>query len=53
MLAVCHHEGLASELCLTVVAERIDEGAGQKRLSRAIGSLRPASATPGFAKLKG
>jgi len=52
MLAVAHHEGLANELCLAAVAERIDEGAGQKRLTRALSSLRPSSATSGFAKLK-
>ena len=53
MLAVAHHEGIASELCLTLVSERIEEGAGPKRLGRALASFRPSSATTGFAKLKG
>ena len=53
MLAVTHHEGLASELCLAGIAARIEEGAGQKRLTRALGSLRPSSSTTGFARLKG
>jgi len=52
MLAVAHHEGLANELCLTVVSERIEEGAGPKRLARALGSIRHSSTTSGFAKLK-
>jgi sugar-specific transcriptional regulator TrmB len=52
MLAVAHHEGLASELCLSVVAERIEEGAGQKRLTRALGALRSSASTAGYAKLK-
>jgi sugar-specific transcriptional regulator TrmB len=53
MLAVTHHEGLAAELCLAVVAERIEEGAGPKRLARAVSSLRRTSFTTGFEKLKG
>ena len=52
MLAVAHHEGLASELCLISVAARIEEGAGSKRLARALGSLRQASTTSGFTRLK-
>lgn len=52
MLAVMQHDGLAAELCLTVLSERIEEGAGQKRLGRALTAYRSSSTTPGYAKLK-
>lgn len=53
LLAVTHHDGLASELCLALVSERIAEGAGPKRLGKAVTSYRASSETAGFAKLKG
>lgn len=52
MLAVTHHEGLASELCLSSLIGRLEEGAGPKRISRTLASLRQASTTPGFTRLK-
>jgi sugar-specific transcriptional regulator TrmB len=51
-LAITHHEGLASEICLANVAARIEEGAGTKRLGRAVSSLRSVPATPGLTRLK-
>jgi sugar-specific transcriptional regulator TrmB len=52
MLAVTHHEGLASALCLSSLTSRIEEGAGSKRIARTLASFRQASATAGFSRLK-
>jgi sugar-specific transcriptional regulator TrmB len=52
-VVVGQHEGLASQICLVSVADRIEEGAGQKRLSRAVGSLRTVTSTPGYERLSG
>lgn len=52
-LAITHHEGLASEICLANVAARIEEGAGPKRLTRALASVRLSADTLGFKRLKG
>ncbi|MDR3689839.1 MAG: helix-turn-helix domain-containing protein [Fimbriimonas sp.] len=53
MLAVTHHDGLANRICLSNLASRIEEGAGPKRIARTLASLRHASTTAGFARLKG
>jgi HTH-type transcriptional regulator, sugar sensing transcriptional regulator len=44
-LSLLVHEGLAAEISLVAVAERIEDGAGPKRLAKALSSVRPASAT--------
>ncbi len=51
VLAITHHKGLASSLCLTSLANRIEEGAGSKRIARTLASLRLASETPGFRRI--
>lgn len=48
ILAAPYHEGLAAEMNLLAVAERIEDGAGPKRLAKAITTVRPASTTPGL-----
>lgn len=50
-LSLAHHEGLAAELSLLAVAERIEDGAGPKRLARALVQAPPARRTPGAASL--
>jgi len=52
MLAVTHHEGLAAQMSFANLSARVEEGAGQKRLTRAVSAHRPSSATIGFARLK-
>ncbi len=52
-VVVAQHQGLASQVCLVSVAERIEEGAGQKRLTRAVSSLRTVASTPGYERLSG
>jgi len=48
-IALTVHAGLAAEFCLSTLAEKIADDAGQKRLLRTLGQLRLASATAGFA----
>lgn len=50
-LALMSHEGIASELALLVIAERLEEGAGPKRLAKALGQIRPAASTLGIESL--
>lgn len=52
VLAVSFHEGLAAQISFANVSARVDEGAGQKRLTRAVAAHRPASSTPGFSRLR-
>jgi sugar-specific transcriptional regulator TrmB len=51
ILALPVHEGLAAEISLLAVAERLEEGAGGKRVTRAFTTARPASETPGYGKV--
>ncbi|AIE84015.1 TrmB family transcriptional regulator [Fimbriimonas ginsengisoli] len=46
-LSLSQHEGLAAELTLLEIAERLEDGAGPKRLTRALSTVKPASKTPG------
>jgi hypothetical protein len=49
-LALLQHEGLAAEIALLSVAERIDDGAGPKRLAKALAQAPLASKTPGASR---
>jgi len=51
LLALAHHEGLAAEISMLAVAERIEEGAGPKRLAKALTTTRAAASTSGAARL--
>ncbi|MGV3618729.1 MAG: TrmB family transcriptional regulator [Fimbriimonas sp.] len=42
------HEGLAAEIALLAISERIEDGAGPKRLAKALGTAPTAAATPGY-----
>ena len=52
-LAITHHDGIASEICLTSVANRIEEGDGAKRIARTVNSLRRSELTTGYKRLVG
>lgn len=47
-LALPAHEGLAAEISLLAVADRIEDGAGPKRIVRALTTAPTASETPGY-----
>lgn len=49
VFALLQHEGLSSEMTLLEIAERIEDGAGPKRLARALSQSKPASKSPGAA----
>lgn len=51
-VALLLHDGLASSLCLAELHERLEEGAGAKRLNRTLSGLRRSTATPGFQVLR-
>lgn len=42
------HEGLAAEIAMIAVAERIEDGAGPKRLAKALTVAPTAAETPGY-----
>jgi sugar-specific transcriptional regulator TrmB len=46
-LSLLQHEGLAAEMTLLEVADRLEDGAGPKRLARALIQAKPASKTAG------
>jgi hypothetical protein len=50
-LSLLLHEGLAAEICLAEVNEKIEEGAGAKRIGRALASFDSATETAGFKAL--
>jgi sugar-specific transcriptional regulator TrmB len=50
-LSLVLHEGLAAGACLTEVRAKLEEGAGPKRIARALGSYRPAAEEAGFVRL--
>ncbi len=47
-LALLLHQGLSAEAAVAEIAERLEEGAGPKRIGKVIAGLTPASETPGF-----
>ena len=51
LISITAYKGLASDLCLANLAIRIEEGAGPKRISRALSSHRSATETVGFDRL--
>lgn len=51
-LSLVLHEGIVSAAAVSDLRERIEEGAGAKRLARALASIEPASVTPGFKSLQ-
>lgn len=51
ILVLSHHDGLAAEITLQSVSERIEEGAGAKRIARALTQIPLATQTPGFERL--
>jgi len=50
-LALSLHEGMAAEITVLAIAERIDDGAGPKRLAKALTHVRGGSKTPGVGRL--
>lgn len=51
LVALLLHEGMAAGICLAELHEKIEEGAGTKRLNRTLAGMRRASGTPGFQAL--
>ncbi len=52
VLALTFHEGLAADMCLTNLAIRLEEGAGSKRITKTLASLRQTKDTSGYQNLK-
>lgn len=50
-LALSLHEGIAAEITVLAVAERIDDGAGPKRLAKALTHVRGGGKTQGAGRL--
>lgn len=50
-LALPMHEGIAAEITLLSVLEKVEEGAGAKRIARAMEVTPPATETLGFGRL--
>jgi len=51
LIAVSSFKGLSSDICLSSLAIKIEEGAGPKRISRTLDSYRLVSETTGFDRL--